>query len=128
MNYQLLNGSNLSYIGDAYYELKVREYLINKNITKNEQLRKISINYVSANAHKKIYLSIKDEFTKEEENIFNRGRNNAPKGYRKNVDRGAYVISSGIEAVIGYLYLKNDFTRLDYLISLMFLAVEGENS
>ena len=58
--YQLLNGSNLAYIGDAYYELKVREYLINKGITKANDLRKISIKYVSASAHQKIYEEIKD--------------------------------------------------------------------
>lgn len=126
MSYQMLNGSNLSYIGDAYYELRVRKHLIDKGITKNTELRKISIMYVSASAHKLIFEKIKDELTQEEINVFNRGRNGAPKGYRKNVDRGAYVISSGIEAVIGYLYLKEDFNRLDELIAKMFLAVEGE--
>ena len=39
--YQLLNGSNLAYIGDAYYELKVREHLISKGITKSKELRKV---------------------------------------------------------------------------------------
>ena len=39
MKYNLLNGSNLSYIGDAYYELEIRKYLLNKNITKNKDLR-----------------------------------------------------------------------------------------
>ncbi len=126
MNYQLLNGSNLSYVGDAYYELMVRKHLLEKGITKNIDLRKISINYVSATAHKKIYDALKEEFKPEEINVFNRGRNNAPRGYRKNVDRGAYVISSGLEAVIGYLYLKSDLERLEELISKMFLIVEGE--
>ena len=43
-----MNGSNLAYIGDAYYELRVREYLLSLGITKNKELRKISIGYVSA--------------------------------------------------------------------------------
>jgi ribonuclease-3 family protein len=58
--------------------------------------------------------------------VFLRGRNNAPSGRRKNVDKAAYVISSGLEAVIGYLYLKGDLERLDEIIAAMFLAVEGE--
>ena len=126
MNYNLLNGSNLAYIGDAYYELMVRKHLLGKGITKNKDLRKISINYVSCASHKIIYDKISNQFTQEEKDIFLRGRNSAPSGHRKNVDRGAYVISSGLEAVIGYLYLKNDQQRLDELIAEMFLAVEGE--
>lgn len=124
--YQLLNGSNLAYIGDAYYELKVREYLINKGITKSKELRKVSIDFVSASAHQKIYEEIKDEFTEEENKIFLRGRNSASFGHRKNVDRASYAISTGLEAVIGYLYLSNNEKRLDYLIHLIFSKVDGE--
>jgi ribonuclease-3 family protein len=124
--YQLLNGSNLAYIGDAYYELKVREYLINKGITKANDLRKISIKYVSASAHQKIYEEIKDLLTEEESKVFLRGRNNAPSGYRKNVDRAAYLVSTGLEAVIGYLYLSKNEERLEYLINLIFSKVDGE--
>ena len=125
MNYQLLNGSNLAYVGDAYYELRVRCYLLEKGITKNKELRKISIYYVSASAHQKIYEAIKDKLNDEEISVFLRGRNNAPRGYRKNVDKGAYVVSSGLEAVIGYLYLSGKKERLEYLINLMFSAVES---
>ena len=57
MNYNLLNGANLAYVGDAYYELMVRKHLLEKGITKNKDLRKISINYVSAENHKKIRIS-----------------------------------------------------------------------
>ena len=68
MKYNLLNGSNLSYIGDAYYELEIRKYLLSKNITKNKDLRDASIKFVSASAHNFIFESLKDEFTEEEMN------------------------------------------------------------
>lgn len=126
MNPQLLNGSNLAYIGDAYYELRVRYHLLSKGITKSSALRKASIAYVSAAAHQNIYASIQEELNEEERQIFLRGRNHAPKGHRKNVDKGAYVISSGLEAVIGYLYLTGNKIRLDDLIQKMFDIVEGE--
>lgn len=125
MNYQLLNGSNLAYIGDAYYELKVRERLLNKGITKNIDLQKHSIRYVSAKAHQTIFEKLKDNLTDEEIKIFLRGRNNAPHGYRKNVDKGAYVISSGFEAIIGYLYLANNFVRLNEILEMAFEIIEG---
>lgn len=122
----LLNGSNLAYIGDAYYELRVRLYLISKGITKDKELNKKSIEYVSANAHFEIYEKIKETFTEEEQKIFLRGRNSAPNNHRKNLDRGKYIVSSGLEAVIGYLYLKGDFERLDYLFDLIFSKEEGK--
>ena len=84
MRYDLLNGANLAYIGDAYYELTIRKYLIDKGITKNHELKNKSLKFVSASAHEKIFNAIKDELTEEEMHIFMRGRNNAPGGYRKN--------------------------------------------
>ena len=38
-NYNLLNGSNLAYIGDAYYELRVRMFLLELGITKDKELK-----------------------------------------------------------------------------------------
>ena len=58
-NYQMLNGSNLAYVGDAYFELRVRIHLLEKGITKNAQLRKISIKYVSAWAHQHLFENLK---------------------------------------------------------------------
>lgn len=119
MRYDLLNGANLAYIGDAYYELVIRKYLIDKGITKNKELKKQSLKFVSASAHERIYGKIKNELTEEEQKIFLRGRNNAPSSHRKNVDQASYIISTGLEAVIGYLYLMNMQDRLDYLMTLI---------
>jgi ribonuclease-3 family protein len=126
MKYNLLNGANLSYIGDAYYELEIRKYLIGKNITKNKELRKISIEFVSASAHAYIFENIKDELTEEEMNVFTRGRNASTTGHRKNVDRKEHALSSGYEAVLGYLYLKEDFIRLEYLLKKSIEIVENK--
>lgn len=124
-SYQILNGSNLAYIGDAYLELRVRCHLLEKKITKNDQLRKVSIKYVSASAHHYIFEKLKDKLTVDEMQYFLRGRNNAPHGYRKNVNHLSYVISTGLEAVIGYLYLKGDQNRLDEIIQMIFSIVES---
>ena len=126
MKYNLLNGANLSYIGDAYYELEIRKYLIGKNITKNKELRKISNEFVSASAHAYIFENIKDELTEEEMNVFTRGRNASTPGHRKNVDRNEHAVSSGYEAVLGYLYLKEDFIRLEYLLKKSIEIVENK--
>ncbi len=124
MQYNLLNGSNLAYIGDAYYELEIRKYLISKNITKTKELRKESIKYVSAKAHNLIIEKLNLELTEEEQKVFLRGRNKASSSHRKNIVRTEYLNSSGFEAIIGYLYLKEDFERLDYLIAKSIEIVE----
>lgn len=126
MNYKLLNGSNLAYIGDAYLELQVRYHLLEQQLTKPKDLRKVSLKYVSAFSHQQIYEKIKDELTAEEQQIFLRGRNGAHFIHRKNVDKKAYLISTGLEAVIGYLYLDGQFLRLNELIERIFQIVEEE--
>ncbi len=126
MKYNLLNGSNLSYIGDAYYELEIRKYLLSKNITKNKDLRKISIEFVSASAHSYIFENLKDLLTEEELAIFTRGRNASTTGHRKNVNRLEHAISSGYEAVLGFLYLKEDFERLEFLMKKSIEIVENK--
>lgn len=73
MKYELLNGANLAYLGDAYYELVIRKYLVDQGITKNRELKKASLRFVTASAHEKIYEQIKDDFTEEETKIFLRG-------------------------------------------------------
>lgn len=126
-NYHLMNGADLAFLGDAYYELIIREYLLNLGITKNNELKKQSVKFVSAHAHQIIMFKLIGELTDEEQNIFKRGRNNAPKNKRKNLDYNEYITSTGFEAVIGYLYLKGDFDRLDYLIKQAINIIKESN-
>ena len=58
--------------------------------------------------------------------FFKKGRNNFSKAHRKNINIGEYAVSSGLEAVIGYLYLKGDLKRLDYIFDLIFKKEEGK--
>lgn len=116
--YRLLNGSDLAYIGDAYFELKIREYLLAKGITKSKELQNASVKYVSAHAHQLIFNKLAEKLTEEEMIIFKRGRNNAPHNRRKNLNFAEYGTSSGFEAIIGFLYLKEDFARLDEIIKM----------
>jgi len=125
MKPELLNGANLAYIGDAYYELYIRKYLMTKSITNQNDLHKLSVNYVSAKGHNKIVHQI--EFTEEEMTIFKRGRNHKYNVSRKNLNRDEYLNSSGFEAVIGYLYLKEDFNRLREILEQGIRIIEEQN-
>lgn len=126
-DYHLLNGSNLAYIGDAYYELKIRTYLLSTGLTKTKDLQKASLALVSAKAHHQIYYKIHTLLNDEEKQIFKRGRN-AQHSPRKNINLVEHAISSGFEAVIGYLYLKKDWPRLDFLITAAINASKDVNT
>ena len=129
MKTELLNGANLAFIGDAYYELVIREYLLRKGITNQKELHNKCVNYVNANAHYLIYMKMESSnfLTEEEMVIFRRGRNHEYKPVRKNLDMKSHTISSGLEAVVGYLYLLGKFDRLKEVIDFAIKAVEEKD-
>ncbi|MDD2259007.1 MAG: ribonuclease III domain-containing protein [Bacilli bacterium] len=127
MDYKLLNGANLAFVGDAYYELVIREHLINKKITNLHKLHDLSVKYVSATAHNLIMEKLLPLLNEEEIDIFHRGRNYSYSSRRKNVKRDEYINSSGFEALIGYLYLIDNKKRLEEIINLAINIVEDYN-
>lgn len=124
IDYKLLNGSDLAYIGDAYYELYVRLYLLNKGITKPNDLHKKAINYVSSLSHNKIIEVLFDELTIEEQEIYKKGRNYNYRHKSKSSKLSEYLASSGYEALIGWLYLSKNQERLDYLLDKSIKIIE----
>ena len=122
----MLNGADLAYIGDAYYELQIRLFLLNKGITNPNKLHKEAVKYVSASAHSKVMNVLKEELSEEELRIFCRGRNYNYKHSRKNLKLDEYLASSGYEAVIGYLYLTNNMERLEEIIKRSIEIIEEE--
>src|SRR5690554_289219 len=126
MKVDLLNGANLAYIGDAYFELFIRKYLLLRRITNLNDLHNRAVQYVSAKSHNMIIGELVKILNKEEMNIFKRGRNYKYRS-RKNANRIEHINSTGFEAVIGYLYLKEDFSRLNYLIDHAIALIEAHN-
>lgn len=114
-NVDLLNGSVLAYMGDAYWSLIVREYLIDKGFTKAKDLQKESVKYVSAKAQARFIHEFEDMFDAKDLEIFKRGRNYKSTSVPKNTDVSTYRISTGFEAVVGYWYLTKQETKLTVL-------------
>ena len=111
---ELLNGIALAYIGDAIYEVFVRQHLLETGITKPAQLQKSATKFVSAKAQAALIAQMElENFLSDEEMIyFKRGRNAHSKTTAKNTDVVTYRISTGFEAVWGYLHLTNQTERL----------------
>lgn len=112
-----MNGLALAYIGDAYYELMIRRYLISeKKLTNVNQLHKRAVLFTSGVAQAKIMTDLIESnlLTELEIEQFKHGRNNSGPG-RKNIDAKTYHLATGFEALIGYLSL-NEETRAQALI------------
>lgn len=115
-----MNNLVMAYLGDAVYELYIREYLINKGIAKVKKLQEASINYVSAVSQRRILEKLIDNnyLTDEEIEIVNRGRN-ASSHQSKTTDIITYKKSTGFECLIGNLYKYNKdrcYQILDYIV------------
>ncbi len=119
MDIKLINVVTLAYLGDAVYEVYVRDYLIKKGIAKVDKLQNEAINLVSAKSQSKIleYLIENDKLSDEEVDIVKRGRNYKRKSHPKNTDIITYKMATGFETLIGYLYLDNKIERINEIIN-----------
>ena len=121
-----LSSLQLAYVGDAVYELYIRTMISkDKNIPVNK-LHREATSYVKAKAQSMIVRRLEPYLTEEELSVFKRGRNAKSATAAKNADIVDYRHATGFEALIGYIYLKKDFERLDEILNLSF-RMHNEN-
>ncbi len=111
----------LAYIGDAVYEVYIRTMLVVNNKSNVNMLHKMSVKYVKAKSQADIVHRLNDRLTADEQDIIRRGRNAKSATVPKHADVTDYRYSTGFEALIGYLYLTNNYGRL---MEILRLAVE----
>lgn len=114
----LLNPLVLAYVGDAVYEMYVRQYLVSLPNHRPQHLHQQATTYVSANAQANALKLWLPELTEEELNMVKRGRNAKSGSSPKNADILDYRHSTAFECLIGYLYYKGQFTRLRQLMDM----------
>ncbi len=115
----------LAYLGDSVYEIYIRSYLLNCGIQKVNDLQKEAIHYVSASAQDKFLKKMIDAnfLCKEELEIVYRARNHKVNHKPKNASIITYKNATGLEALIGSLFLENNKERLD---AIMNYIIRGE--
>ena len=122
----LYNGESLAYIGDAIYEIKIREYLLQKGYQDVNKLHKYAVKFTSGESQALIidYLIKNELITEEEISYFKRGRNSNHSKNRRTISVISYKKATGFEAMIGYLYLSKQNDRLNYLMEKIINIVE----
>lgn len=106
------NPVTLAFVGDAVYSLYVRQKLSLTADYTSAVLQKMSCERVSARGQNVLLRRAEGLFSEEEKEIFKRGRNAKKPSHSKNADVAEYNNSTGLEAVIGWLYLTGQNQRL----------------
>lgn len=108
----------LAYIGDGIFDIVIRSVVVGKGNTKASQLHKHTSSIVKAHTQAVIIEALEPHLTKEETDIYRRGRNAKSPTMAKNATMADYRKATGLEALMGYLYLSDDFERVVELTKL----------
>lgn len=106
----------IAFLGDAVYELVIRTLVVGKGNTSPAKLHKTSSSFEKAAAQSALLDRIEEELTDDEMDFVRRGRNSKPRTMAKNASTKDYLKATGLETLIGYLYIKGDEERLFYLM------------
>lgn len=106
----------LAYIGDAIYDLVIRSIVVERGNQSAKGLHKTTIQYVNAKVQAKMIDALEEELTEEERAVYHRGRNAKSYTSAKNASIIEYRKATGLEALMGYLYLRGETDRMLALI------------
>ncbi len=118
----------LAYIGDAVYEVYIRTMLVKSLNVSVHKLHLSSTGFVKAKAQSDIVHRIADSLTQEERDVIRRGRNAKSGTIPKNADVAEYKYATGLESLIGYIYLKGDIPRLMQVLEMCVRQTGGINN
>ncbi|HIY17881.1 MAG TPA: ribonuclease III [Candidatus Blautia avistercoris] len=116
----------LAYLGDAVYEIMIRTSLVKKGNCAVNKLHKKASSLVKAQAQSRMIGYMEEYLTEEEYQIYKRGRNAHSPTMAKNATMTDYRRATGFEALVGYLYLKEDFQRLVDIIKIGLRGITNE--
>lgn len=106
----------LAYIGDCIYDVIIRTVVVERGNRSVNQLHKTVVRYVNAGTQARMIEALQEYLTDEEQGIYRRGRNAKSSSTAKNASVTDYRKATGMEALLGYLYLKDEMGRAIELV------------
>lgn len=118
-----LSPLTLAFIGDSIYGAVAKTFVVLSGNCSPNSLDAKAVNIVKAVSQAKVadHLIDKELLTEEELTIYKRGRNSKSQSVAKNAPVGDYRKATGLEALVGWLYLSGD---MDRVLEIMKTAVE----
>lgn len=116
----------LAYIGDSIYDLMIKSLVINDGNKQVQKLHKETSSMVQASAQSQMMRALQPMLTEEEHAVYKRGRNAKSVSPAKNQSITDYRRATGFEALMGYLYLKREFTRMVDLVKAGLQSLQEE--
>lgn len=114
-NPKQLSPQTLAFIGDGVYDLIVREYLVKQANRPVGELNQLKVKLVNCQSQAKYAAMLMPDLTEDEISVYKRGRNAYTANTPKNSSHADYHSATGLEALFGYLYLKNQTERIKEL-------------
>ena len=106
----------LAYVGDSAYDLILRTYFAETTMLHGKPLHGKVQAYVTARSQAKIADGLQEVLTEEEAAVYRRGKNAHPETVSKHASLTEYHKATGLEALIGYLYLSGQTERAVSLV------------
>lgn len=122
-----LSSLSLAYLGDAVFELMVRTELALHRRTAPGRLHRAAMDYVTAPRQARMAAALLPLLSEEEADVYRRGRNAAPHSIPKHATRAEYQAATGLEALFGWLYLRDAQERLEDLFAAGCAAAREED-
>lgn len=117
----------LAHVGDAVYELIARSFLSIHGTQTAHRLHDRTIKLVCAPVQAKAARQILPLLTEEERQIFQRARNVKPKNVPQAATVGEYAHATALEALLGFLYLRRQYDRINILFDTIQAAWQIED-
>ncbi len=116
----------LAFVGDAVLELLVRARLVGSTRLQPNRLHTVATHYVSAHAQCRELEILEPLLTEAEANILRRGKNASKASVAKHATVQEYRASTGLECLLGWLYLRGENDRIQQLFDAVWTEYEPE--
>ncbi|MDO4488128.1 MAG: ribonuclease III domain-containing protein [Eubacteriales bacterium] len=115
-----ISSLTLAYIGDAVFELEIRNYYLQHGSKRIDKINKRVVSTVNAKNQSLLVDKILPHLSETEEGVYRRGRNSKAMTSAKHTTISEYKRATGLEALFGFLYLCGYQERIKELIEICF--------
>ena len=114
-----ISSIGLAHVGDAVYELLVRTWLCAHGKATGKGLHRATVELVCAPAQARLSARLLPLLTEAEHDVFRRGRNANVHTIPQHASRSEYQQATALEALLGWLWLRDDHERINELFAAM---------